>query len=51
MNQPSLQPPSLVELIIEYHLVWVVNWVVDELDITPLLAKYKRGGTSSYHLE
>jgi transposase len=49
MNQPSLLPPSLEELIPEGHLVRVVNQVVDQLDITPLLAKYKGGGTSSYH--
>jgi transposase len=49
MNQPSLLPPSLEELIPEQHLVRVVNRVVDELDIGPLLAKYKGGGTSSYH--
>ena len=49
MNQPRLLPPSLEELIPEQHLVRVVNRVVDELDITPLLAKYKGGGTSSYH--
>lgn len=49
MDQPSLLPPSLEELIPEQHLVRVVNRVVDELDITPLLAKYKGGGTSSYH--
>jgi transposase len=36
-------------LIPEQHLVRVVNRVVDELDIAPLLAKYKGGGTSSYH--
>ena len=49
MNQPSLLPPSLEELISEQHLVRVVNQVVDELDITPLMAKYKGGGASSYH--
>jgi transposase len=49
MSQASLLPPSLEELIPEQHLVRVVNRVVDELDITPLLAKYKGGGTSSYH--
>jgi transposase len=49
MQQPSLLPPSLEELIPEHHLVRVVNRVVDELDISPLLAKYKGGGTSSYH--
>jgi len=49
MNQVSLLPPSLEELIPEGHLVRVVNQVVDKLDISPLLAKYKGGGTSSYH--
>ncbi len=49
MEQPSLLPPSLEELIPEKHLVRVVNRVVEELDIKPLLAKYKGGGTSSYH--
>ena len=49
MEQPSLLPPSLDELIPAQHLVRVVNRVVDELDLEPLLAKYKGGGTSSYH--
>lgn len=49
MEQLSLLPPSLDELIPEQHLVRVVNRVVDELDIEALLAKYKGGGTSSYH--
>ncbi len=49
MEQPSLLPPSLEELIPGNHLVRVVNRVVEELDIEPLLAKYKGGGTSSYH--
>lgn len=49
MEQMSLLPPSLAELIPAQHLVRVVNRVVDELEIEPLLAKYKGGGTSSYH--
>ena len=49
MNQPSLLPPSLEELIPEDHLVCVVNRMVDSIDITPLLVKYKGGETSSYH--
>ncbi len=49
MKQPSLLPPSLEELIPEHHLVRVVNRVVDALDITPLVSKYKGCGTSSYH--
>ncbi len=47
LNQLSLMPPSPEELIPEQHLVHVVNRVVNKLDITPLLAKYKGGGTSS----
>ena len=49
MEQMHLLPPSLDEWIPETHLVRVVNRVVDELDIEPLLGKYKGGGTSSYH--
>ena len=49
MEQRSLLPPSLDELIPAEHLVRVVNRVVEELDIEPLLANYKGGGTSSYH--
>ncbi len=36
-------------MIPEDHLVRVVNRVVDAIDIDPLEAKYKGGGTSSYH--
>jgi transposase len=49
MEQPSLLPPSLEELIPEDHLVRVVNRVMDELDLEPVFNEYKGGGTSSYH--
>jgi transposase/ribosomal protein S20 len=49
MEQPSLLPPNLEEIIPEDHLVRVVNRVVEAIDLDPLLAKYKGGGTSSYH--
>jgi transposase len=49
MDQPALLPPSLEELIPEDHLVRVVNRVMDELDLEPILNEYKGGGTSSYH--
>ena len=49
MAQPSLLPADLEELIPEEHLVRVVNRVVEAIDLDPLLAKYKGGGTSSYH--
>ena len=44
-----IRPPSLEELIDPNHSVRVVNQVVDNRDIAPLKAKYKGGGTSSYH--
>jgi hypothetical protein len=44
MEQMSLvMLPSLEELIRKKHLVQVVNRVKGELDIRPLLAKYKGG--------
>jgi transposase len=49
MNQPSLLPPSLEELIPGNHLVRVVDRVVDRLNINPLLKQYVGGGSSSYH--
>jgi len=47
-NQLML-PTNLNELIPEKHLVRVVNEVIDEMDLEPLLQQYKGGGTSSYH--
>jgi len=49
MDQPSLLPPSLEELIPAKHLVRIVNQTIEELNIEPLLKKYKGGGTSSFH--
>jgi transposase len=48
-EQAMLLPPSLGELIPADHLVRVVNQVVEEMDIGPIEAKYKGGGTSAYH--
>ena len=44
-----LLPPSLEELIAESHPVRVVNDVIDQINIDPLLSTYKPGGTSVYH--
>jgi transposase len=49
MAQPSLIPPSWDELIPAEHVVRVVNRAVEQIDLEPLLRKYKGGGTSSYH--
>jgi transposase len=48
-QQAMLLPPSLEELIGANHPVRVVNKVLDQIDIVPLMAKYKAGGTSSYN--
>src|SRR5215212_3689629 len=48
-QQAMLLPPSLDELIAQNHPVRVVNNVLEQIDIIPILAKYKAGGTSSFH--
>jgi transposase len=49
INQNLLLPPSLEELITSNHPVRIVNHVVDNINIEPLIKRYKGGGTSSYH--
>lgn len=49
MHQVHLLPPSYDELIEPEHLVRVVSGAIDKLDLSPLMAQYKGGGTSSYH--
>ena len=48
-NQNLLLPPSLEELIDPNHPVRIVNQVVDNLDLDPILAKYDGGGSPAYH--
>jgi transposase len=49
-NQPYLIPPSADELIPQDHLVRLVNEVIDQMGIEPLLRKYQAGGGASrYH--
>lgn len=48
-HQLIMLPPSLEELIAPHHPVRVVNQVIEQVNLEPLLAKYKGGGTSSYH--
>lgn len=48
-NQVMLIPPTLDEMILPNHPVRIVNQVIDRIDIDPLFAKFKGGGTSSYH--
>lgn len=46
--QIDLLPQSLDELIPDGHPVRMVNKVIEEIDISSLIAKYKGGGASSY---
>jgi transposase len=49
MGQIVLLPTNIDELIAENHLVRVIHQFVERMDLSPLEAKYKGGGTSSYH--
>lgn len=49
MGQVMLLPTNLEELIPANHLVRVIHKYVERMDLSPLLARYKGGGTSSYH--
>lgn len=49
-KQMMLLPPSLEDLIEDKnHPVFIVDKVIDRIDIEPLIKTYKGGGTSSYH--
>ena len=48
-NQIMLIPPTFDEMIDANHPVRIVSQVIDRIDIDPLLARFKGGGTSSYH--
>jgi transposase len=48
-NQLMAIPPTFDELIAKDHPVRVVNQIIDEINLDPLLKKYKGGGCTSYH--
>jgi transposase len=48
-GQTNLLPPSLESLISPHHPVRVVNQVIAQLDLGPILDTYAGGGASSYH--
>jgi transposase len=48
-NQVVLFPENISDRIPDNHPVRLVNHVVDELNISSIIEKYKGGGTSSYH--
>lgn len=48
-HQAYLFPHSVEDFIPDNHPVRVVNQVIEQIDIDPLVESYKGGGTSSYH--
>ena len=48
-QQNWLFPPSIEELIPQDHPVRVVNGVIEQLDIEPLVKAYSKDGQPSYH--
>ena len=48
-NQTMLFPSNLEELIDQHHPVRIVNQVINQISIDLLIARFKGGGTSSYH--
>src|SRR4030042_6411688 len=48
-GQVVLLPTDLEAKIPSKHLVRVVNAAIEKIDLSALLARYKGGGTSSYH--
>ena len=48
-KQAMLLPPSLEEMVPVNHPVRVVDRVIDQIDIHPLISTYKGGGSSGYH--
>lgn len=48
-NQLLMLPPSLEDLIPKHHPVRVVNDVINQINLSPLLDAYQHRGSSSYH--
>lgn len=48
-NSPELFPVNIFDKIPDNHPVRLVDIVVNSLDISEILKKYKGGGTSAYH--
>lgn len=49
-TSPEFFPSNIFDRIPDNHPVRLVNAVVDQLDLSDILSRYKGGGTSSYHL-
>jgi transposase len=48
-EQGELFPQNISEWIPEKHPVRIINKIIDEIDISPILESYKGGGCSSFH--
>jgi len=48
-SQGFLLPPSLDEFVPKNHEARIINEVVNTMDLSPLLARYKGGGAPAYH--
>ena len=48
-SQLSLLPPSLDDLVPDNHPARIVNDIINQIDIHPLILTYKPIGTTSYH--
>ncbi|MCI0921511.1 transposase [Sphingobacterium rhinopitheci] len=48
-NRPSLFPEDISAKIPAYHPVRLINQVVDNLDLEPIIKLYKGGATTRYH--
>jgi transposase len=49
LDQLTLLPYKLDELVPERHPVRIVKQVVDQVDVKPINQRYKGGGASSFH--
>jgi len=49
LRTPSLFPQDIFKEIPENHPVKLVNYIVDNMDISEIMKTYKGGGTSAYH--
>lgn len=48
-NSPELFPSNIFDKIADNHPVRLIDSVVNSLDISDIIKKYKGGGTSAYH--
>ncbi|HMV77266.1 MAG TPA: IS1182 family transposase [Leptospiraceae bacterium] len=49
MQQDFLFPPSTEDYLPPNHIARLVSAIVDRMDLSPIVSKYKGGGVSAYH--